>query len=277
MTDHPSFPDGSASLPQATSDREQAYNETPATFVPCSQGSQPDRDGDMACFVLDTVSGKKLSWRSTLWGTPSHVCLPVASNANRTSAHVRRKPLMLLSEGIGITPMIAMARFLMEQVHRQVDVHFIHEIRGDKEAPFLPDMYAWNLSPYFRLHLRQPLAHRPLRPGMSHGMVDSDFLTALHLPADADYYICGSLAFTDRNREALQELGVASSQIHVASIGPAPAAPAFGSPFLKKLDDDERARLAASGAAAAPRRPLRTGFFAFFFAPFGTARRLGRV
>jgi ferredoxin-NADP reductase len=231
----------------------------------------------MACFVLDNVSGKNLSWRSTLWGSPSHVCLPLAGNSNHAPSHARRKPLMLLSEGIGITPMIAMARFLMEQVHRQVDVHFIHEIRGDKEAPFLPDIYAWNLSPYFTLHLRQPLAHRPLRPAMSHGMVDSDFLTALHLPADAEYYICGSLVFTDRNREALQELGVAASQIHVASIGPAPAAPAFGSPFLKKLDDDQRARLAASGAKAETRAARRTGLFAFFFAPFGAVRRLGRI
>ncbi|WP_020400973.1 hypothetical protein [Kordiimonas gwangyangensis] len=271
MTDHPSFLTGSAFRSQAKPDLEHPGAETLPAIPPCPPQSQKGRDGGMSCIKLDKVLEKNLSWHSSLWGSHSHVCLPVAATGS-----ARRKPIVLMSEGIGITPMIAMARFLMEQVHRQVDVHFIHEVRGDKEAPFLPDMYAWGLSPHFTLHIRQPLARRPLRPAMSHGMVDAEFMSTLRTPADADYYVCGSTEFTERSREALNARGVAPSQIHVASIGPAPAAPAFGSPFLKKLDEGQRA-LYAPAAPAAPSAPRRTGLFAFFFAPFMGARRLGRT
>lgn len=270
MTDHPSFLDGKASLPQATPDLEQAYKETPATFVPCSQGSQPDRDGGMACFVLNKASGKKLSWRSTLWGSPSMVCLPVsqADLQARPASTPARRPLVLLSEGLGITPMIAMAQFLMEQVHRQVDVHFIHESSGDKEAPFLPDMYAWNLSPHFTLHLRQPSPRQPLRAPMSHGHVDTAFLKALRLPEAAEYYVCGAEAFTERCRDALHALGVDTAHIHVASIGPAPAAPSFGrKAFRAELPQQKTL------ARQKEQRPSRFGFLAFFFSPLMQNRR----
>ena len=271
MTDHPSSLTGIALRSQATPAFEHPGTETLPATPPCPPQSQLGRDGGMSCIKLDRVLEKNLSWHSSLWGSHSHVCLPVAATGS-----ARRKPIVLMSEGIGITPMIAMARFLMEQMHRHVAVHFIHEVRGDKESPFLPDIYAWDLSPHFTLHLRQPLVRRPLRPAMSHGKVDGAFLDTLRAPADADYYICGSLEFTGRSKEALQARGVAASQIHVASIGPAPAAPYAGSPFLKKLDEGQRA-LYAPAAAAAPSAPRRTGLFAFFFAPFMSARRLGRT
>ncbi|MGV9891824.1 MOSC domain-containing protein [Streptomyces sp. NPDC003395] len=137
-----------------------------------------------------------------------------------------RRPVVLVSAGIGITPLLAMlAHLAAEDGETARDVHFVHGARSSRELAF--GSYVRDLAASrerIRTHL---MFSRPLpedHPGRDHdetGRVTPDVLERILPSLDADYYVCGPAGFMADIVGGLAERGVPADRIHHEFFGAA--------------------------------------------------------
>lgn len=148
----------------------------------------------------------------------------------------RERPAVLLSNGVGITPMIAMAEAVVA-ANPERSVWFVHGARDGSFHAFREAVRAIApANPNFHVHYRYSRP-RPEDDGHydSTGYVDTALvqtvvapqLQARHGSTDAEYFLCGSPSFMDSLRAGLGEWGVPAEQVYFESFSkPAPKAPA---------------------------------------------------
>jgi ferredoxin-NADP reductase/MOSC domain-containing protein YiiM len=144
--------------------------------------------------------------------------LDVSSPRGSFILQTGERPVVLLSAGIGATPVLAMLHALAASgAARQV--LWIHGARDREHHPFVAEVRRLVLElPHARSHVCYS------RPG-SRDTMGEDFDTTGHLsrslfeqiglPRDADVYLCGPARFMADMKEALTMLGVARERIHV--------------------------------------------------------------
>jgi len=134
-------------------------------------------------------------------------------------------PVVLISAGVGITPMIAMAEVLLAEQLPNKQIHFIHGARAACNVPFLNQLRRWPLNhKNTALQLRYSraaTADTDKQPFASCGRIDSPWLTSLKLPKSADYYLCGPPGFMQTVYDHLITSGTLDDQIHFETFGPA--------------------------------------------------------
>lgn len=130
------------------------------------------------------------------------------------------RAVVLLSAGIGITPMIAMLNSLLNDKSgraRPEHIHFIHGARRAEEHPFADELKAAerahsNLS----VHLRDSQADAgPV------GRVDIAYLKSVLPFGDYDFYLCGPGTFMQDMYTGLRALNIADDRIRFEAFGPA--------------------------------------------------------
>jgi nitric oxide dioxygenase len=123
-------------------------------------------------------------------------------------------PLVLVSAGVGITPMAA----ILDHVARNQparDVTVVHADRSPERHPLRADMHA-NGS---RVRNFRNLVwyEKPSDvPGAYTGFIDTD---AIPLPPDADIYLCGPIPFMQAVRAGLHRRGVPDHRIRYEVFG----------------------------------------------------------
>ncbi len=138
------------------------------------------------------------------------------------------RPVVLLSAGVGITPMIAMANFIMSEGFRTRNfrrTYFIHGARNGQVHAFDKDVCQFatkhdNLTAH--ICFSNPSGTDLL--GKTHdsdGHVDIDLLKSLLPLDDYDFYLCGPPPFMQSLYDGLIELGIRDERIHHESFGPA--------------------------------------------------------
>lgn len=134
-------------------------------------------------------------------------------------------PVVLLSAGVGITPMMAMAESLFEGSNADIPIAFIHASRTPAVTPFLSQIRRWQQEhPNAEVQLRfSKVADRDLRelPGASAGYANGAWLKQQRLPKTANYYLCGPAGFMQGVYDFLLSEGVDDTQIHFEAFGPA--------------------------------------------------------
>jgi ferredoxin-NADP reductase/MOSC domain-containing protein YiiM len=134
-------------------------------------------------------------------------------------------PVLLVSAGIGVTPVLSMLHELAAgPSHREV--WWIHGDRGPREQALATE--AGNLLtalPHAHAHLfwSRATADERRRGHAAPGRLTRTELAALGVPATADAYLCGPAPFMTDIREALTALGVAPSRIHTELFGALPS------------------------------------------------------
>lgn len=148
-----------------------------------------------------------------------------------------RRPVLLLSAGIGVTPMIAMLNHLLggpegrrRAPHRHV--WFVHVARHGGEHPFrdhvrqLAATHPENLT----VHVRYTAPRPHDRHGRDHdgvGRPGRSVLATMLPRTDVDAYLCGPGGFMSDMRAALESLGIRPARIRTEAFGPAgPVQPA---------------------------------------------------
>jgi nitric oxide dioxygenase len=136
---------------------------------------------------------------------------------------VTSKPIVLLSGGIGITPVLSMLKSL---VHQRIEtpVYFIHGARNSRvhalagEVRHLASECA-NLHTHFRYDapLASDLQHKCCD---STGIIDLKLLSQLLPSNDAEYYFCGPKPFLVGLYRGLKKWGVEDSRMHYEFFGP---------------------------------------------------------
>jgi ferredoxin-NADP reductase len=133
-------------------------------------------------------------------------------------------PVLLISAGIGATPVLAMLAAL-EQEHSAREVWCLYGARNGGEHPFAAEARALVASlPNARAHVyysRPDPADVKGRDFDSAGRLTASLLAELNPPSAADVYMCGPTAFMDDISAGLAALGFDASRVHTEVFGPA--------------------------------------------------------
>lgn len=138
------------------------------------------------------------------------------------------RPVVLISGGIGVTPMISMLKYLVIEdfrVRRQRPIHFIHAARTSRERAFHEEVRRIAMSSEaVQLHftLEQQLeGDEPGKDIHSRGRLSVDLLKAILPLDDYDFYLCGPAPMMQSLYDGLRGLNIADNRIHAEAFGPA--------------------------------------------------------
>lgn len=130
-------------------------------------------------------------------------------------------PVVLISGGVGITPMVSMASALAEAGSQRA-IHFLYACRSGRVHAFRDWLNALVAShPNATRQVVYELVGPDDQAGVDHdceGRLMPEVLRAAILP-DADYYLCGPVAFMTAQRDVLVALGVAPERVHTEIFG----------------------------------------------------------
>jgi ferredoxin-NADP reductase/MOSC domain-containing protein YiiM/ferredoxin len=134
-------------------------------------------------------------------------------------------PVLLISAGIGVTPVLAMLHQLAAG-QSQRDIWWLYGARGPSEHPFAAEADALlALLPHARTHIFYSAA-TPSERSQAHaaaGRLTAESLAGLAIPAGASAYICGPASFMADMRDALTATGLGQTAIHTELFGALPS------------------------------------------------------
>lgn len=135
-------------------------------------------------------------------------------------------PVVLLSAGVGVTPVLAMLHALAhDRSTRQV--WWLHGARDGTEHPFAKesrDLIAALPNAKSTVYYSRPTDTD--RQGIDYleaSRLSAEPVRRLGLPTDADAYLCGPTAFMDSLTAALVDCGLDASRVHTEIFGAGPA------------------------------------------------------
>jgi ferredoxin-NADP reductase/MOSC domain-containing protein YiiM len=123
-------------------------------------------------------------------------------------------PVLLISAGIGLTPVLAMLHDLAAQGSAR-DIWWIHGARGPREHPLAAEAHA--------LLASLPHTHEHVFYSATTGRLDKDKLVTLDLPAAATAYVCGPASFMTGMQDALTAVGLDPARIRSELFGARPS------------------------------------------------------
>jgi ferredoxin-NADP reductase/MOSC domain-containing protein YiiM len=134
-------------------------------------------------------------------------------------------PVLLISVGIGATPVLAMLQALAEE-HSDREIWWLHGARSSRQHSFAAEARALLASlPNVRAHVYYS------RPGPGDlegrdldgpGHLTPALLADLEPPRDAEAYLCGPTPFMEGISAGLAAMGIDAARIHTEPFGPAP-------------------------------------------------------
>ena len=128
------------------------------------------------------------------------------------------RPIVLLSAGIGATPVLAMLHALAA-AHSTRQVMWLHTARDGQHHPFAGEvrrlMRALTNGRSYVCYTRPDSMDKTGEDFDATGRFSRSVFDELGLPRDADVYLCGPTRFMADIREALTALGVAPGRIHI--------------------------------------------------------------
>jgi ferredoxin-NADP reductase len=126
-------------------------------------------------------------------------------------------PAVLISNGVGITPMLSMAR-ACTRLNPNRPIWFVHGARDGSFHAFRDEVKAiQKQNPNLNLHYRYSRP-RPEDEGYYHsvGYVDATLIKEL-VRQEAEFFMCGSPPFMQSLREGLKQWGVPDSRVFFES------------------------------------------------------------
>jgi ferredoxin-NADP reductase/MOSC domain-containing protein YiiM/ferredoxin len=134
-------------------------------------------------------------------------------------------PVLLISAGIGATPVLAMLQALAEE-HSEREIWWLHGARSSREHPFAAEARALLAAlPNGSAHVyysRPGPADVEGRDYDAVGRLTAPVLAELDPPRDAAAYVCGPAPFMDEMSAGLAAMGIGAARIHTEPFGPAP-------------------------------------------------------
>jgi ferredoxin-NADP reductase/MOSC domain-containing protein YiiM/ferredoxin len=135
-------------------------------------------------------------------------------------------PIVLVSAGIGATPVLAMLYALAAAQTRR-EIWWIHGARNSSEHPFAAEVRALlKTLPGSRSHIRYSAPKPTDRRTVDFdrvGRVGVHVFEEMGVPPDAGFYICGPAAFMSGLVDGLAGWGVARDRLHTENFGSGPS------------------------------------------------------
>ncbi|MEW6996321.1 NO-inducible flavohemoprotein [Colwelliaceae bacterium BS250] len=128
----------------------------------------------------------------------------------------RDAPVVLLSAGVGITPMQSMMELLAAQDYR-LPVHYLHACENAEQHSFHPRVSELSAANNWQ-HTTWYNKTESEDANIKHGFMD---LSTEELPlTDGDFYLCGPIPFMQFAKQQLLTLGVCEDRVHYEVFGP---------------------------------------------------------
>ena len=140
------------------------------------------------------------------------------------------RPAVLISAGIGITPMIAMARHALFEGFRTRNpkpLTLITAAKNTEQRAFFAELTALSEQSAGSIHsfwaLSQLQENQQPGDGSFHhkGRINKTFIQAILALDDYDFYLCGPTSFMQDTYDILRQLGTADGRIYAEEFGPA--------------------------------------------------------
>jgi MOSC domain-containing protein YiiM/ferredoxin-NADP reductase len=135
-------------------------------------------------------------------------------------------PVILLSAGVGATPVLAMLHALAAG-NSPREVWWIYAARNGGEHPFAAEARTLlKALQHDHSHIRYSSPRPEDRPGVDFdapGRLDGRAIEELGVPRDGDFYLCGPPAFMDDLASWLGAWGVIANHIHTEIFGSSPS------------------------------------------------------
>ena len=136
----------------------------------------------------------------------------------------QERPLVLISGGVGVTPMIAMANALAETGSAR-ETWFFHGTRNSGDHLFkshMASLAAENKNVRMHVCHSKPLAGDVSGRDYQHeGRVTVELLKQLLPSSNYEYFLCGPGPFMESITEDLRSWGVSDQHVHFEAFGPA--------------------------------------------------------
>ena len=139
-----------------------------------------------------------------------------------------RRPALLVSAGVGVTPMVAMLNSLLVnnmRTRHAASIIWLQAARSGAELAFADHVrhkakHHSNLSVHFAVS-QAIEGNEAAAADYRTGRIDRSLLEELVPSTDADVYLCGPSGFMQSIYDALLDLGIPDRQIHFEAFGPA--------------------------------------------------------
>jgi len=135
-------------------------------------------------------------------------------------------PAVLLSAGIGATPVIAMLHILAAEASPR-EVWWLYGARNGRDHPFAQEtqtlLKALARSHSYICYSSPDIEDRAGIDFDARGRLNLGVLQELEVPRNADFYICGPQAFMSDLTAGLAAWGIAASRIHTELFGSGPS------------------------------------------------------
>ncbi len=230
--------DSVVSLRLASPDKQPLPAALPGQFVALRLRLSADERPTSRSYSLSGAPGAadyRISVKQETHGVVSrfiHTGLRVGSSVELAAPRGRfvlttgDDPVLLLSAGIGATPVLAML-YALVAARSGREVWWLHGARNSREHPFAAEAAALLTQlPHVRVEIcySAPLSTDVVgRDYQQRGRLTGELLAGLPIPRDARAYICGPVTFMDGIRAALIDLGLPSSQVLTEVFGAGPA------------------------------------------------------
>ena len=210
----------------------------PGQFVVLRLGPAPDAPALTRSYSLSGEPGAaryRVSVKREAHGTASvyiddkvQVGDVVQASAARGSFTLRPgdTPVVLLSAGIGVTPVLAMLHALAAEASTR-EIWWLYGARNGREHPFAEEARGLLKElAHSHSHVSYSTPDPEDRPGVDFdapGRLNMRVLQELSLPRNGDFYICGPSAFMSDLTAGLAAWGVAPDRIHTEMFGAGPS------------------------------------------------------
>ena len=136
------------------------------------------------------------------------------------------RPVVLLSAGVGATPVLAMLHALAAEASPR-EVWWLFGARNRDEHPFAQESRRLlQTLPHSRSYILYSRPGQEDRPGQDFdalGHLSVTVLKEIGVPREADFYLCGPPAFLRDLTSGLAAWGVSAERVHTEIFGPTPS------------------------------------------------------
>lgn len=172
------------------------------------KGTDLNTDGMISNYLHDFVNQN------------DHVEL-TAPAGNFTLAGNIDAPVMFISGGVGLTPLMSMLQSAIEQNHNYA-ITWLHGCRNEAVHAFKNQLLQIvKTDPRVTQHVfYDQVTEQDRKAGVLEGYLDINSIPALNMEPDAHYFICGPSKFIQKQYQDLVAAGVNKQRIYFEEFGP---------------------------------------------------------
>jgi len=194
----------------------------------------PDKPPVLRSYSLSDLPGVdhfRISVKSELNGIgSSFLCnraregdvLDVSAPRGRFALRPGENPLVLLSAGVGATPVLSMLHELAAERSLR-EIWWIYGARNGVEHPFAEEsrflLKQLSRGRSYIVYSRPAATDQPEMDFDASGHVDTDLLQRIGVSPNSDFYLCGPSSFLENMRDGLRNWGVLAENVHTEIFG----------------------------------------------------------